>query len=238
MTKTVDRDPLHMRPVKLSLHPIKYAEGSALIALGDTRVLCAATVEPGKPKWMGSQKRGWITAEYSLLPRSTLTRTRRERTSTSGRTQEIQRLIGRSLRAVANLAALDNFTVTVDCDVLQADGGTRTAAITGGYVALHLACQKLLRRGDIAAFPLIDQVAAISCGIHQGQLWLDLDYQRDSAAEVDLNVVMTGAGGICEVQGTAETKPFSRPTLNRMVDLAAGAIADLITLQRRVLKIQ
>jgi len=237
MTRAQTRDPRSLRPVKISLHPIKYAEGSALIAMGDTRVLCAATVEPGRPRWMGQDPRGWITAEYNMLPRATLTRTRRERPNLSGRTQEIQRLIGRSLRAVADLAALDNFTVTLDCDVIQADGGTRTAAITGGYVALHLACARLLKSGAIARFPLRDQVAAVSCGIFQGELSLDLDYARDAKAEVDLNVVMTGEGTLCEVQGTAEAKPFSRQTLEQMLDLAGQGIKELIAVQRKALKI-
>jgi ribonuclease PH len=237
-TKAPERAPLSRRPVKIQLHPIKYAEGSALITVGNTRVLCAATVEPGKPRWMGQDKRGWITAEYSLLPRSTTTRTRRERGNVSGRTQEIQRLIGRSLRAVADLSRIDNYTITVDCDVLQADGGTRTAAITGGYVALHAACAKLMRDQAIKDFPLHDQVAAISCGIYQGELWLDLDYQHDFAAEVDMNVVMTGSGQICEIQGTAESKPFSRQTLNQMVEVASRAIRELIIVQKQVLKIK
>jgi len=233
-----ERDRLAMRPVKIQRNTVKYAEGSATISIGDTVVMCAATAEPGRPRWMRDQKRGWVTAEYSLLPRSTHTRTRRERRNLSGRTQEIQRLIGRSLRAVTDLEAIDGITVTVDCDVIQADGGTRTAAITGAYVALHDAAKKLLRTGKIECFPLFDQVAAISAGIYQGELWLDLDYERDSGAEVDMNVVMTGGGKICEVQGTAEGKPFSRKRMNEMLSLAAGGIEELIAIQRRVLKIK
>jgi ribonuclease PH len=228
-----------MRPVKIELDPLEFAEGSALISVGRTRVLCAATVEPGRPKWMEKQKddRGWITAEYNMLPRSTQLRTRRERQNLSGRTQEIQRLIGRSLRAVADLKAIGAHTITIDCDVLQADGGTRTASITGGFCALYCALQKLERENKIASFPLRDQVAAVSVGYFQGQLVLDLDYERDSGAEVDMNVVMTGAGRLIEIQGTAEGKPFTRAQLNKMMALAEKGIASLFAVQKKVLHI-
>ena len=236
MASKSKRKPFEMRPVKIQKNPLPHAEGSALITVGKTKVLCAATVEAGRPRWMNSSDpRGWITAEYNLLPRSTATRTPRERGRVSGRTQEIQRLIGRALRAVADLELLANHTIILDCDVIQADGGTRTAAITGAYVALHQACQKLLREKAVPAFPLFDQVAAVSCGIYQGELWLDLDYEKDVNAEVDMNVVMTGSGKLCEVQGTAEGKPFSRRELERMLALAAQGIAQLIELQKKVL---
>ncbi|HUT52614.1 MAG TPA: ribonuclease PH [bacterium] len=230
---------LTLRPVKIEINPLDYAEGSALISVGRTRVLCAATVEPGRPKWMEKQKdqRGWITAEYSLLPRSTKTRTRRERGTVSGRTQEIQRLIGRSLRAVAELAAIGNHTITVDCDVLQADGGTRTASITGGYVALYEACRKMQHENLVSAFPINDQVAAVSVGYFQNELVLDLDYERDSAADVDMNVVMTGAGKLIEVQGTAEGKPFTKAQLAKMIALAEQGIRGLFAVQKKVLRI-
>jgi ribonuclease PH len=227
-----------MRPVKIQRRPLNHAEGSALITVGNTKVLCAASVEHQKPRWLQKEKQGWITAEYSLLPRSTLTRTRRERGNISGRTQEIQRLIGRSLRAVAELEPLDNYTVFVDCDVIQADGGTRTAAITGGFVALYDACRKMFREKKIPALPVFDQVAAISVGIYDGELWLDLDYERDSGAEVDMNVVMTGSGRIVEVQGTAEGKPFTKSQMNKMVSLAEKGITELIAIQKRTLRIK
>ena len=230
------RDRLGLRPIKIQRRPLRYAEGSALISVGETRVLCAASIEPGRPRWMGNDRRGWVTAEYNMLPRSTLTRTRRERGGASGRTQEISRLIGRSLRAVTDLEALGDFTITLDCDVIQADGGTRTAAITGAYVALHQACSKLAREKTIASFPLRDQVAAVSVGICAGKITLDLDYRLDAAAEVDLNVVMTGAGELVEVQGTAEIKPFSRAELDAMLDLAARGIAVLLAAQKKALR--
>lgn len=228
-----------LRLARIQRKVIPWAEGSALITLGRTKVLCAATVEQGKPKWMRNEAGGWITAEYSLLPRSTMERTRRERGGNiSGRTMEIQRLIGRALRAVADLSLLEGLTIIVDCDVIQADGGTRTAAITGGYVALHDACSKLLREKNIAQFPLRDQVAAVSVGIVEGKLWLDLDYQRDAAAEVDMNVVMTGNGGLVEIQGTAERKPFNRDQLEQLLILAGQGISRLLALQKKVLRLK
>jgi len=239
MKKSRNRKPHELRPVKIKTGAAEQAEGSALIEMGRTRVLCAASVEPGKPRWMKKdEKSGWVTAEYSMLPRSTSTRTRRERGHTSGRTQEIQRLIGRSLRAVTDLAILDNYTITVDCDVLNADGGTRTAAITGGFVALYLACEKLAREKAVPRMAITDLAAAVSTGIVDGELWLDLDYERDVKAEVDMNVVMTGSGKIIEVQGTAEGKPFTRTRMNQMISLAAAGIQELIKIQKSSLKIK
>ena len=215
----------------------KYAEGSCLIQFGDTHVLCTASVQQRVPPWMRDSGRGWITAEYGMLPRATAERTDREaaRGKQTGRTQEIQRLIGRSLRAVANLPAMAELQIRVDCDVLQADGGTRTASITGGYVALHLACQKLVKLGILKSVPLTDHVAAISCGIVGGVPVLDLDYQEDSAAETDANFVFTGLGAIVEVQATAEQKPFTEATLLEMVALARQGIGELIVLQNQAL---
>lgn len=239
-TRKRREEALSLRPVTIKKGVIKHAEGSAMITMGQTRVLCAATVEQGRPRWMQNQERqqGWVTAEYSLLPRSTLTRTRRERGAVSGRTQEIQRLIGRSLRAAIDLDALKQYTITVDCDVIQADGGTRTAAVTGAYVALYQACRTLYRGKAVESFPVIDQVAAISVGYYQGKLWLDLDYQHDKDAEVDMNVVMTGSGRLVEVQGTAEGRPFSRSQLDKMLTLAARGIRELISIQKKTLGIR
>ena len=227
------RDRVGLRPVKIQRRALEFAEGSALISMGRTRVLCAATVESGRPRWMAGDPRGWVTAEYGMLPRATHTRTRRERTGPSGRTQEISRLIGRSLRAVTDLEALGDRTITIDCDVLEADGGTRTAAITGAWVALHEACRKLTREKQVERFPLKDQVAAVSVGLCDGRITLDLDYALDSAAEVDLNVVMTGTGGLVEVQGTAEREPFTRQQLDAMLDLAARGISSLLVIQKK-----
>ncbi len=204
---------------------------------GDTHVLCAATVEQRVPGWMRDSGRGWVTAEYGMLPRSTNTRTDREasRGKQSGRTQEIQRLIGRSLRAVTDLKALGEIQVRVDCDVLQADGGTRTAAITGAYVALHRAFERCRELGIIKTIPLTDQVAAISCGLYKGEAVLDLDYQEDSNAEADANFVLTGVGGIVEIQGTAEADPFSREQFLQLMDLADKGVGELAALQRKAL---
>ena len=215
----------------------KYAEGSCLAQFGDTHVLCTASVEQRLPAWLRDSGRGWITAEYGMLPRATAERTDREaaRGRQSGRTQEIQRLIGRSLRAVANLRAMSELQVRIDCDVLQADGGTRTAAITGGYVALHLACQRLVKLGVLTSLPLTDHVAAVSCGIWEGSAVVDLDYQEDAAAEADANFVFTGSGAIVEVQATAEQRPFSEEKLSELLALARRGIGELIGLQRKVL---
>ncbi len=216
----------------------KHAEGAVLIEFGDTQVLCTASVEEGVPGFLRGKGQGWITAEYGMLPRATHTRNAREaaRGKQTGRTQEIQRLIGRSLRAVADLKALGERTVTLDCDVLQADGGTRTAAITGAYVALVQACERLVRRGSIAASPLHGQVAAVSVGIVAGVPVLDLDYAEDSQAETDMNVVMNNGGAFIEIQGTAEGHAFRRHELDAMLELASAGTAQLFALQAEALK--
>jgi ribonuclease PH len=233
------RAPDHLRAVSLEAGVSKYAEGSCLARFGDTHVLCTASVEQRVPSWLRDSGRGWVTAEYGMLPRATTERTDREaaRGRQTGRTQEIQRLIGRSLRAVTDLPALAQMQIRVDCDVLQADGGTRTAAITGAFVALHLACRRLVDLGLLKAVPLTDQVAAVSCGICDGVSVLDLDYQEDSAADADANFVFTGSGAIVEVQGTAEQKPFSEAQLMELVSLARGGIGELVALQRQALRL-
>ena len=227
------------RPVSAEIGFSKYAEGSCLIRFGDTHVLCTATVEERVPPFLRGQGIGWITAEYGMLPRSTHTRTDREaaRGKQSGRTLEIQRLIGRSLRAVTDTKALGERQVRIDCDVIQADGGTRTAAITGGYVALHLALTNLVSKQVLPRVPLSDQVAAISCGIYKGHPVLDLDYSEDSSAEADCNFVLTGTGGIIEIQATAEKEPFSPSIFDELTDLAKCGIAELVRLQKTVLNI-
>jgi ribonuclease PH len=223
------RAPDQLRAVRLEPNFSKYAEGSCLARFGDTHVLCAATVEERVPPFLRNSGKGWVTAEYGMLPRATNTRTDREaaRGKQSGRTQEIQRLIGRSLRAVTDLAVLGERQVRVDCDVIQADGGTRTAAITGSYVALHIALARLVKAGTLAALPLIDQVAAISCGIHREVAVLDLDYAEDSTAETDANFVLTGAGGIVEIQATAEKGSFDDRLFQSMLALARKGVAEL-----------
>ena len=238
MTRPSGRAPDELRPVRLEPGFAKYAEGSCLARFGDTHVLCTATVEDKVPPFLRNTGRGWITAEYGMLPRSTHTRTDREaaRGRQSGRTQEIQRLIGRSLRAVTNLAALGERQIRIDCDVLQADGGTRTAAITGSYVALHVALQKLVREGALPALPLTDAVAAVSCGIQGGVPMLDLDYAEDSTAEADANFVLTGSGGIVEIQATAEQEPFAEDRFSTMLALARRGIGRLVLLQRAALE--
>ena len=223
-----------MRDVTMEPGFSPYAEGSCLIRCGNTHVLCTATVEEKVPPFLRGQGQGWVTAEYGMLPRSTHTRTDREaaRGKQSGRTQEIQRLIGRSLRAVTDLTALGERQVKIDCDVLQADGGTRTASITGSWVALRLAIEKLLLDGRLTKMPLTSQVAAISCGIYDGTPVLDLDYAEDSSAETDANFVLTSDGGVVEVQMTAEEDPFDRRAMNKMFDLAEKGVAELSALQR------
>jgi ribonuclease PH len=227
-----------LRTVRFTRHFTRHAEGSVLIEFGDTRVLCTASIEDGVPGFLRGKGQGWITAEYGMLPRATHTRSAREaaRGKQSGRTQEIQRLIGRSLRAVVDLAALGERTVTLDCDVLQADGGTRTASITGAYVALADACEALIRRRVLSASPLHGQVAAVSVGIVGGKTLLDLDYGEDSEAETDMNVVMNTAGAFIEVQGTAEGHPFHRHELDALLNLAATGCDELCGLQREALK--
>jgi ribonuclease PH len=226
-----------MRPVSLEPGFSKYAEGSCLARFGDTHVLCTASIEERVPPFLRNTGSGWVTAEYGMLPRATSTRTDREasRGKQSGRTQEIQRLIGRSLRAVTDLKALGERQIRIDCDVLQADGGTRTAAITGSYVALHVALQKLVDGKLIPAVPLTDAVAAVSCGIHNGTAVLDLDYVEDSTAHADANFVLTGTGGIVEVQATAEQSPFDETRFARMLELAHKGIGELVAAQRRAL---
>jgi ribonuclease PH len=225
-----------LRPVRIEPNPLAYAEGSALIAVGDTRVLCAATIEEKVPPWLRGQGRGWVTAEYAMLPRATQERTQREATRgrIGGRTHEIQRLIGRALRAVTDLKLLGEKSVIVDCDVLQADGGTRTAAITGAYVALALALRRDFKVAT-AKWPLQQQIAAISVGYVDGVAHLDLAYSEDSRAEVDMNVAMTDSGAYVEVQGTAEARPFDRAQLDAMLTLAQAGIEQLFAFQRAAL---
>lgn len=233
------RAPDALRPITLDIDVNKHAEGSCLIRFGDTHVLCTASVESRTPGWLRDSGRGWVTAEYGMLPRATGERMAREaaRGKQSGRTLEIQRLIGRSLRAVTDLQAMGEMQVRVDCDVIQADGGTRTASITGGYVALYLAFRKLTDLGLLTDVPIIDQVAAISCGLYQDAAILDLDYDEDSNAGTDANFVLTGAGGIVEIQGTAEEAPFTEWQFIELLNLARKGIGELIALQRRVLNI-
>ena len=221
-----------IRATKITAHISPYAEGSALIEVGGTKVICMATVEEKVPYWLRNKKTGWITAEYAMLPRATNTRTNRETLRPSGRTQEIQRLIGRSLRAVVDMEILGERQIFLDCDVIQADGGTRCASITGAFVALNLACKKLVGKGILKASPIISEVAAISVGIVEGEAILDLKYEEDSIAEVDMNIVCTGAGKFIEIQGTAEREPFSREQMNEMLALAEKGIGELFTIQR------
>ena len=230
------RAPDELRAVRFTRQFTRHAEGSVLVEFGNTRVLCTASVEEGVPGFLRGKGQGWVTAEYGMLPRATHTRSPREaaKGKQSGRTQEIQRLIGRSLRAVINLAAIGERTITFDCDVLQADGGTRTAAITGSYVALADACDVLLAKRLISASPLHGQVAAVSVGICSGVPVIDLDYAEDSCAETDMNVVMNNGGGFIEVQGTAEGHAFRRHELDALLNLAAGGIARLFQLQTEV----
>src|ERR1700751_3230902 len=226
-----------MRPVSLEPGAAKYAEGSCMAKFGDTHVLCTASVEERVPPFLRNTGKGWVTAAYGMLPRSTGTRTDREATrgGQSGRTQEIQRLIGRSLRAVIDLTRLGERQIRIDCDVLQADGGTRTAAVTGSFVALHQACQRLVSAGLLTDLPLRDSVAAISCGVIAGSAVLDLDYAEDSQAETDANFVLTGAGGIVEIQATAEGAPFDDSLFAQMMQLARAGIAELTRHQRATL---
>jgi ribonuclease PH len=238
MDRLSGRAPDELRRVCFERRHAKHAEGSVLVEFGDTQVLCTASVEDTVPGFLRGKGQGWITAEYGMLPRATHTRTAREaaRGRQSGRTQEIQRLIGRSLRAVADLKALGEHTITLDCDVLQADGGTRTASITGGYVALSQACEQLVNRGLIPANPLHGQVAAVSVGIVGGVAVLDLDYAEDSQAETDMNVVMNNGGAFVEIQGTAEGHAFRRHELDALLNLAAAGIGELFALQAQALQ--
>jgi len=228
------RAPDQLRPVSLEPGFSRHAEGSCLVKFGDTHVLCTASVDEKVPPWMRNTGRGWVTAEYGMLPRSTHTRTDREaaRGRQSGRTQEIQRLIGRALRAVVSLPGMGERQINIDCDVLQADGGTRTASITGSWVALHFAFERLIKEGKLAANPITGQVAAISCGLWEGMPVLDLDYPEDSTAQADANFVLTGDGGIVEVQGTAEEKPFTEAQFLNLLGLAQKGVGELARLQR------
>ncbi|TLY78668.1 MAG: ribonuclease PH [Gammaproteobacteria bacterium] len=237
MTRPSGRRPDQLRRVSLTRRFAKHAEGSVLVAYGDTQVLCTASVEDTVPQFLRGKAQGWVTAEYGMLPRATHTRTAREaaRGKQSGRTQEIQRLVGRSLRAVIDLKALGERTITVDCDVLQADGGTRTASITGGYVALAEACERLVSRRLTATSPVHGQVAAVSVGIVAGVPVLDLDYAEDSQAETDMNVVMNNGGAFVEIQGTAEGHAFRRHELDALLNLAVSGIAELFALQAQAL---
>ncbi len=232
-----NRSPEQLRPVKITPDFITTAEGSALIEVGNTRVICTASIEETVPQFMRNSGRGWVSSEYSMLPRSTLTRTPREvsKGRQSGRTHEIQRLIGRSLRAVTDLARLGERTIWVDCDVIQADGGTRTASITGAFVALGLALGKLVEAGTLAAVPVTDFVAAVSIGIVEGEILLDLCYEEDSRADVDMNFVMTASGKLVEVQATAEHHVFDDAQLTKMMAMARRGVQDLIAKQRAVL---
>jgi ribonuclease PH len=237
LSRTGGRKADQLRPVRLTRGYTKHAEGSVLVEFGETKVLCTASVEGRVPGFLRDKGQGWVTAEYGMLPRATHTRGDREaaRGKQSGRTQEIQRLIGRALRAVIDLRALGENTLHVDCDVLQADGGTRTASITGAFVAVHDALGWMLAKGMIPALPVKDFVAAVSVGLYQGNPVLDLDYAEDSACQTDMNVVMTGAGRFVEVQGTAEGDPFARAELDRLLELAGRGIAELVAQQRRAL---
>jgi ribonuclease PH len=237
ITRPSGRRPDQLRAVRLTRHFTRHAEGSVLIEFGDTKVVCTASVEERVPGFLKGAGQGWVTAEYGMLPRSTNTRTDREvaRGKQSGRTQEIQRLIGRSLRAVCDLKQLGERTIQIDCDVIQADGGTRTASITGAYVALADAIAWLKEKQLLAGMPLVEAVAAVSVGIYQGSAVLDLDYAEDAACDTDMNVVMTGAGGFVELQGTAEGAPFSREEMDELVELAKLGILELFELQRAAL---
>jgi ribonuclease PH len=235
--RSYDRAPDGLRPVAIEPGFVRPATGSALISMGETRVICTASAQESVPRWMTGKGRGWVTAEYGMLPASTGERKQRDATRgrLDGRSVEIQRLIGRSLRGVVDLKALGERTIYLDCDVLQADGGTRCASITGAYVALALACRRLAEKGLLESSPLTGAVAAVSCGMVAGRALLDLDYSEDSAAEVDANIVMTGAGDLVEVQATAERVPLSRASLDELLALAAGGIEQLRAAQEQVI---
>jgi len=224
-----------LREVRITPKYLAHAEGSVLVEFGHTKVICTASVEPGVPQFLKNTGKGWVTAEYGMLPRSTHTRMRRDKAASSGRTQEIQRLIGRSLRAVTNMNALGERQIVVDCDVIQADGGTRTASITGGFVALALAMKHLVDQKMLLTLPLNDYVAAVSCGVVNGEACLDLCYEEDSAAEVDMNFVITGSGNFVEIQGTAESKPFTDEHMKAMTDLARQGHDELFKIQAAII---
>lgn len=225
-----------LRPIKITPNVNIYAEGSCLIECGNTKILCTASVEDKVPSWLKDSEKGWVTAEYSMLPRANRQRTARELKAPSGRTQEIQRLIGRSLRAVVDLSTINGYTITIDCDALQADGGTRTASITGGFVALYLAVQKMRKEGKILVNPIKEFVAAVSCGICDGELLLDLEYEEDSTAQADTNFVISSGGKIIEVQGTAEGAPFTENQFLELMELAKKGIAELVEYQKQAVR--
>ncbi len=233
MSRLNGRKPNQLRPIKVTKNYSKYAEGSCLIEFGDTKVICTATIEESVPSFLKNSGTGWVTAEYGMLPRSCKTRIQREKTS--GRTFEIQRLIGRSLRSVVDMKKLGERTIKIDCDVIQADGGTRTASITGGFIALTDALLNLKKQGKLLGIPLTDYVAAISVGLLKGELLLDLDYEEDSNAGMDMNVVMIGAGQFIEVQGTSEREPFSKPQMDALLKLAQKGIKRLMDIQKKSL---
>ncbi len=235
MARSYDRNSATTRPVKITTNVNEHAEGSVLVEFGRTKVICTATIEDTLPPWLKGKGQGWITAEYGMLPRSTHTRMRRERDKVSGRTHEIQRLIGRALRTVLDLKRIGERTITIDCDVIQADGGTRTASITGGYVALVLAVEKLREKQKWLDTPIIDLVSAVSVGMKNGEVLVDLDYDEDSTCDVDMNFVMTGKGLFVEIQGTAEHKPFSKEEMDRMTDDATKALRELHLAQQAAL---
>ncbi|MCB1532656.1 MAG: ribonuclease PH [Alphaproteobacteria bacterium] len=237
MTRPSGRSADQLRDIALETNVNKHAEGSCLAKFGDTHVLCTASVELGVPRWMKGSGKGWVTGEYGMLPRSTGDRMNREaaKGKQSGRTQEIQRLIGRALRAVVDFEAMGERQIRIDCDVIQADGGTRTAAITGGFVAMYQAFQHLVKVGELSSVPVTDTIAAISCGIFEGTPVLDLDYAEDSEADTDANFVITGKGGMCEIQGTAEKEPFSEEEFFQLLNLAKQGCADLSALQKKAL---
>jgi len=239
MIRSHNRSASQIRPIQITKNYTKHADGSVLVAYGDTKVICTASINESVPSFLRGKNQGWLTAEYGMLPGSTNERMQREavRGKQSGRTMEIQRLIGRSLRAIVDLSRLGERTLQIDCDVIQADGGTRTASITGAFVAVHEAVSRLLDRQAIKASPILDHVAAVSVGIYQGVPVLDLDYQEDSTCDTDMNVIMTGNNGIVEIQGTAEGVAFSRTELNQMLDLAEKGIQELITIQKTTLGI-
>lgn len=233
MKRSDERSSGELRKIKITKNYTKHAEGSCLIEFGETRVICTASVEERVPPFLRNTGEGWVTAEYGMLPRSTNTRIRRDKAANSGRTAEIQRLIGRSLRGVVNLDQLGERTIKIDCDVIQADGGTRTASITGGFIALVLALKKIKKEGLIKKIPITDYVAAVSVGIYKDQLLLDLDYEEDSNAQMDMNVVMVGRGKFVEVQGTAEGKTFSKSEMDLLLDLAHSGIKELVAIQKK-----
>ena len=226
-----------LRPITIERDFTTTSHGSALVSFGETRVLCTASVELDVPRWMRNTGKGWVTAEYGMLPGSSPERINRERRGPKGRTQEIERLIGRSLRAVCDMKVLGERQIHLDCDVLQADGGTRTASISGAWVALHDACTRMVQAGLLSEHPITDHCAAVSVGVIDGEARLDLPYVEDSRAETDMNVVMTGAGGLVEVQGTAEGSPFSRSELDRLLDLASAGIEEIVALQAELVSV-